>query len=100
MDGEIKTLLVALVGAMGWIGLLARGYFSSLAAIKLEEAKNRQQNAQRLIENQEKYFEILLKNILVSVKELRQSNELMHEQLRSCLLPTIQQNNQVKKEQN
>ena len=69
MDTEVKALLIALTGATGWIGYLARNYFSNLASIKLEEVRNRQENAQRQIENQEKYFEILLQNILVVVGE-------------------------------
>lgn len=122
MDTEIKALLIALTGATGWLGYVARNYFTNLAAIKLEEVRNRQENAQRQIENQEKYFEILLQNILVvvgeekdrglamqeqivntnnrliesnqevidTVKDLRASNELLHQQLRTCLLPTVQ----------
>lgn len=121
MDTEIKALLIALTGATGWLGYLARNYFTNLASIKLEETRNRQENAQRQIENQEKYFEILLQNILLvvgeekdrglalqeqivntnkaliesnqtvidAVRDLRASNDLLHQQLKMCLLPTV-----------
>lgn len=49
----------AALGTLGWVGLLARNYYTEMAKLRIEEAKQAQTNEQRRIEKQEGYFERL-----------------------------------------
>lgn len=59
----------AIVAAIGWIGLLAKNYYTDMAKLAIERSQQEQENEQRRIQKSEKYFEILFQNLLTLVGE-------------------------------
>lgn len=89
------VLLAGIFAGVGWVGYLARNYFTELAAIKLEEARNNQENEQRRIEKQEKYFEMLLQNILGVVGEEKDRLLSVQEQVIQTHIKLLESNEQI-----
>ena len=59
----------ATLGALGWLGILARNYYTQMANLRIEEARQAQINEQRRIEKQEGYFERLFQLFTLMVGE-------------------------------
>jgi len=87
---NLDIVTSAVVGALGWVGLLSRNYYTQMANLRIQEAKQAQENEQRRIEKQESYFERLFGLFTMMVGEekderlafqnemVRVANEISH----------------------
>lgn len=66
---NLDIVTSALVGTLGWVGLLSKNYYTQLANLRIQEAKQAQENEQRRIEKQESYFERLFQLFTLMVGE-------------------------------
>lgn len=66
---NMDLITSATLGALGWLGILARNYYTQMANLRIEEAKQSQINEQRRIEKQEGYFERLFQLFTMMVGE-------------------------------
>ena len=66
---SIDLIVSATLGTLGWLGLLARNYYSQMANLRIEEARQSQINEQRRIEKQEGYFERLFQLFTLTIGE-------------------------------
>ncbi len=66
---NMDLLASAAIGALGWLGILARNYYTQMANLRIEEARQAQTNEQRRIEKQEGYFERLFQLFTLMVGE-------------------------------
>lgn len=66
---NLDIITSAVVGTLGWVGMLSRNYYTQLASLRIQEAKQAQENEQRRIEKQEGYFERLFQLFTMMVGE-------------------------------
>ena len=85
----------AVLGGIGWLGVLAKSYYTDMAKLAIERSKQEQENEQRRIEKNEKYFEILLQNLLCLVGEEKDTRLQIAQETNDTLRKVIISNNQV-----
>lgn len=56
---NMDLITSAAIGTLGWVGILAKNYYTQMASLRVKEAEQAQINEQRRIEKQEGYFERL-----------------------------------------
>lgn len=66
---NMDLITSAAIGGIGWIGLLAKNYFTQMANLRIKEAEQAAQNEQRRIEKQESYYERLFGLFMQTVGE-------------------------------
>ena len=86
---------LAIVGGVGWIGVLAKNYYTEMARLAVERSKQDQKNEQNRIEKSEKVFDILLGNVLTLVGEEKDSRLFNQQQMEQTLRELINSNNQA-----
>ena len=85
----------AVLGGIGWLGVLAKSYYTDMAKLAIERSKQEQENEQRRIEKNEKYFEILLQNLLCLVGEEKDTRLQIAQETNDTLRRMIISNNQI-----
>ena len=85
----------AVLGGIGWLGVLAKSYYTDMAKLAIERSKQEQENEQRRIEKSEKYFEILLQNLLSLVGEEKDTRLQLAQETNDTLRRMIISNNQI-----
>jgi uncharacterized membrane-anchored protein YhcB (DUF1043 family) len=79
----MEPISLAIIGGIGWIGVLARNYYTELIKIALERsrreqelatenASRQQQNEQDRISRERQQFDIVFQNLLTRVNEERE----------------------------
>ena len=90
----------AIVGGIGWVGLLAKNYYTDMAKLAVERSQQEQENEQRRIQKSEKYFEILFQNLLTLVGEEKDSRlaqmQETNQNLREITRSNTELNNDVR----
>ena len=85
----------AVLAGIGWLGVLAKSYYTDMAKLAVERSKQEQENEQRRIEKNEKYFEILLQNLLSLVGEEKDIRLQIAQETNDTLRKLVISNNQV-----
>lgn len=62
---------LAIIGGVGWIGVLARNYYTEMARIAIERSKLEQTNEQQRVIREREQFDIIFQNLLTRVNEER-----------------------------
>ena len=94
----MDPISLAIVGGIGWIGLLAKNYYTEMAKLAVDRSKQDQKNEQNRIEKSEKVFDVLLQNVLTLVGEEKDSRLFYMQQIDQTLRELIQSNNQAHKD--
>ncbi len=66
---SLDLITSAAIGTLGWVGILARNYYTQITNLRIKEAEQNQANEQRRIEKQEGYFERLFQLFTMMVGE-------------------------------
>lgn len=66
---SLDLITSAAIGTLGWVGILARNYYTQITNLRIKEAEQAQINEQRRIEKQEGYFERLFQLFTMMVGE-------------------------------
>lgn len=77
----MELITPAIIGGIGWIGLLAKAYYTDMAKLAVKRSELDQLNEQRRIEKSEQYFEMLLQRLLVQTGEQEDKRQALEEQL-------------------
>ena len=85
----------AVLGGIGWLGVLAKSYYTDMAKLAIERSKQEQENEQRRIEKNEKYFEILLQNLLSLVGEEKDVRLQIMQEINETLRRLTISNNEI-----
>ena len=91
----MEPVSIAIVGGVGWIGVLAKNYYTEMAKLAVDRSKQDQKNEQSRIEKSEKVFDVLLQNVLTLVGEEKDSRLFYMQQIDETLRELIKSNNQV-----
>jgi rubrerythrin len=91
----MEPVSLAILGGIGWIGVLAKNYYTEMARLAVERSKQDQKNEQNRIEKSEKVFDILLGNVLTLVGEEKDSRLFNQQQMEQTLRELIKSNNQA-----
>lgn len=76
---------LAIIGGVGWIGVLARNYYTEMAAIAVERSKREQKNEQERINREREQFDIVFQNLLTRVNEERDVIQALIQELRQII---------------
>ena len=71
----------SIMSGIGWIGLLAKNYYTDMAKLAIKRAEQDQNNEQRRLDKSEQYFEMLLNRLLVQNGEQEDKRLALEEQL-------------------
>lgn len=91
---------LAIIGGVGWIGVLARNYYTEMAAIAIERSKREQQNEQERIKREREQFDIVFQNLLTRVNEERDVIQSLIQELRQIIQQSMQVDREVLSELN
>ncbi|OYQ66643.1 hypothetical protein B9G53_03490 [Pseudanabaena sp. SR411] len=94
----MEILTPAIIGGIGWIGLLAKDYYTKMAAIALKRSELDQENEQRRIEKAESYFELLLQRLLMQAGEQEDKRQALEERLIRALTDLVNSNHEIRDE--
>lgn len=88
----------AIVGGIGWVGLLAKNYYTDMAKLAIERSQQEQENEQRRIQKSEKYFEILFQNLLTLVGEEKDVRLALMQEINQTLREITKSNLELNKD--
>lgn len=88
----------AIVGGVGWVGLLAKNYYTDMAKLAVERSQQESENEQRRIEKSEKYFEILFQNLLTLVGEEKDIRLALMQEINQVLREITKSNVELNKD--
>lgn len=88
----------AIVGGIGWVGLLAKNYYTDMAKLAVERSQQEQENEQRRIQKSEKYFEILFQNLLTLVGEEKDIRLALMQEINQVLREIVKSNTDLNKD--
>lgn len=82
---SLDPVSVAIVGACGWVGLLARNYYTEMAAIAVERSRRDGINEQERLNREREQFDIVFQNLLTRVNEERDVIQALLSELRRTI---------------
>lgn len=62
---------LAIIGGVGWVGVLAKNYYTQMAQIAIDRSKREYENEQERIKREREQFDIVFQNLLTRVNEER-----------------------------
>lgn len=88
----------SIMAGIGWIGLLAKTYYTDMAKLAVKRSELDQQNEQRRIEKSEQYFEMLLTRLLLQAGEQEDKRQALEEQLIRVGTELVNSNHEIRDE--
>ncbi|WP_055075028.1 hypothetical protein [Pseudanabaena sp. 'Roaring Creek'] len=86
---------LAIIGGVGWIGVLARNYYTEMATIAIERSKREQQNEQERIKREREQFDIVFQNLLTRVNEERDVIQALIMELKQVIYKSAEVDKEV-----
>ena len=96
----VDPVSLAIISACGWIGLLARNYYTEMAAIAVERSRREGVNEQERLNREREQFDIVFQNLLTRVNEERDMIQAILLDLRQVIERSIDVDNRVISEMN
>jgi hypothetical protein len=84
-DLIVDAAALTVVGLVGWIGVLARNYYTEMAKIAIERSKDERKNEQERVAREREQFDIVFQNLLTRVNEERDVIQALINELREVL---------------
>lgn len=91
---------LAIISACGWIGLLARNYYTEMVKIAIERQRRDQTNEQERLNREREQFDIVFQNLLTRVNEERDVIQALLQELRNIIEKSVDVDRQVVSELN
>lgn len=91
----VDPVSLAIISACGWIGLLARNYYTEMAAIAVEKFRRDGVNEQERLNREREQFDIVFQNLLTRVNEERDMIQALLLDLRQVIERSIDVDNRV-----
>jgi hypothetical protein len=91
----MEPLSGVIIAGLGGLGILAKNYYTDMAKLAIERSRQEQENEQRRIEKSEKYFEILLQNLLSLVGEEKDIRLQIMQEINATLRELTRSNTQL-----
>lgn len=88
----------SIMAGIGWIGLLAKTYYTDMAKLAVKRSELDQQNEQRRIEKSEQYFEMLLTRLLTQAGEQEDKRLELEERLVRVGNDLVNSNHEIRDE--
>lgn len=76
---------LAVIGGVGWIGVLAKNYYTQMAQIAIDRSKREYENEQERIKREREQFDIVFQNLLTRVNEERDVIQSLIHELRQSI---------------
>jgi hypothetical protein len=89
---------LAIISACGWIGLLARNYYTEMAAIAVERSRRDAVNEQERLNREREQFDIVFQNLLTRVNEERDVIQALLLELKQVIERSIDADDAVVRE--
>ena len=94
----VDPVSLAIISACGWIGLLARNYYTEMAAIAVERSRRDGVNEQERLNREREQFDIVFQNLLTRVNEERDVIQALLMELRQIIERSIDVDSRVLRE--
>lgn len=97
---NLDPVSLAIISACGWIGLLARNYYTEMVAIAVERSRRDGVNEQERLNREREQFDIVFQNLLTRVNEERDVIQALLMELRQVIERSIDVDNRMISEMN
>jgi hypothetical protein len=75
----------AVIGIVGWVGVLAKNYYTQMAEVAIERSKREQLNEQERVQREREQFDIVFQNLLTRVNEEREIIQSLIAELKNVI---------------
>lgn len=82
---NLDPVSLAIISACGWIGLLARNYYTEMVAIAVERSRRDSVNEQERLNREREQFDIVFQNLLTRVNEERDVIQALLNELKGTI---------------
>lgn len=86
----VDPVSLAIISACGWIGLLARNYYTEMVKIAVDRERREHENEQEELQRTRMQFDIIFQNLLTRVNEERDTIQALLAELRTAIQSSIE----------
>jgi len=91
----VDPVSLAVIGGVGWIGVLSKNYYTEMVKIAIERSKREQINEQERLNREREQFDIVFQNLLTRVNEERDVVQSLIQELKQIISKSTDMDREV-----